>query len=141
MDEKVDVPDEVPQVTGVPTAPVTPPKPTPDLDKAPTPDEIQRHLVKTLRDKFQKKIGAKAGTVMAYWLKNIYNTDKSMNLSIDQLNEMHQITDSKTAEEIEQLILNHDSRDKSQPATPAKTAEVKPSSNSAINNIANDISG
>lgn len=141
LDQKIDVPDDVPQVGSEPTTPKAPANNASELDRAPTPDEIQRHLVKTLRDKFQKKIGVKAGSVMADRLKNIYNTDKSMNLSIDQLNDMHQTVDNKTAEEIQDLILNHDSRDKSQPVTPAKTTDVKPSATGALNDIVDDISG
>ena len=132
----------MPQVGSDPTPTKTPVNNVSEMDRAPTPDEIQRHLVKTLRDKFQKKIGVKAGSVMADRLKYIYNTDKSMNLSIDQLNDMHNTVDNKTAEEIQDLILNHDSREKSQPVTPAKTAEVRTSSaTGALNDIVDDISG
>lgn len=136
LDEKVDVPDEVPQVTGTPTAPTTPSVPS-WVDTKPTEAELQRHLVKTLRDKFSKKMWTKAGTVMADWLKNMYWVDKSMALNIDQLNEMHQIVDTKTEKEIEDYVLNHDARKAPQEQEKKPVAK---SDNTGINNIANDIS-
>lgn len=76
-----------------------------------SPDDITRWLRSEVWNKMlTKRDKAKASIIFSDWLKNIYCTDRSTTLSIDQLHQILWVLNDKGVKEIEDMVTNHDAR-------------------------------